>query len=125
MLHVAYVFIPLGALTMSVAILAPDIIAQATAVHLWTAGAVAIMTVAVMTRAKRGHVGHPLEADRATVGIYLALVGSVGFRIVAYIVLDMRSALLNSSALLWMLCFAGFVAIYGPMLLRAKQAAAT
>jgi uncharacterized protein involved in response to NO len=123
-LHVAYAFIPLGALAMSLSILAPGMIAQATALHVWTAGAVGLMTVAVMTRATRGHAGHPLEADRATVGVYLALVGSVCLRVAADLVLDLRDALLNGSALLWILCFAGFVVLYGPMLLRAKQDAA-
>lgn len=122
-LHVAYAFIPLGALVMSVSILAPDIISQATAVHVWTAGAVGLMTVAVMTRATRGHAGHPLKADRATVAIYLALLGSVGFRVLADLVPDMCTGLLNSSAALWIICFAGFIVAYGPMLLRAKKEA--
>lgn len=123
-LHIAYALIPLGALAMSLSILAPDLIGQPAAMHVWTAGAVGLMTVAVMTRATRGHAGHPLEAGPATVMIYLALVGSVGLRVAADILPDLRPALLNGSAVLWIICFAGFVAVYGPMLLRRKREAA-
>src|SRR3546814_14551086 len=41
------------------------------AVHALGAGAMGAMTLAVMTRATRRHTGRPLEADRATVLIYI------------------------------------------------------
>ena len=121
-LHMAYAFIPLGSLFIAVSILAPQTLSQATAVHVWTAGAIGLMTVGVMTRASLGHLGYPLIAGPTTTMIYLALTGSVFFRVVADFVPDWRDILLNGSALLWIVCFAGFVLFYGPMLLRTKRA---
>src|SRR5262249_41467455 len=48
-LHIGYVFVPLGFLMVGVAIFAPDVPATA-GIHAWTAGAIGLMTVAVMTR---------------------------------------------------------------------------
>jgi uncharacterized protein involved in response to NO len=123
-LHAAYAFIPLGAFCIALSILAPQILPQAAAVHVWTAGAIGLMTVGVMTRASRGHAGHPLEADGRTAMIYLALIGSVLLRVAADLMPHLRGALLDGAGLLWTVCFAGFVVFYGPMLLRAKKDAA-
>ncbi|WP_299560389.1 NnrS family protein [uncultured Sulfitobacter sp.] len=120
-LHVAYACIPLGALAMGLAILVPSFISQASALHVWTVGAIGLMTVAVMTRATKGHVGRPLVAGRPTVAIYLVLIGSVISRPAADLVPQMRDVFLTVSATLWIACFAGFVVVYGPMLLRTKQ----
>jgi uncharacterized protein involved in response to NO len=120
-LHVAYAFIPLGAFLNAIAILAPDIIAQATALHVWTAGAIGLMTVAVMTRASLGHSGKPLHAGRATTLIYVSLILSVFAREAADFASDFRMTLLNASGFLWLGCFVGFAVTYGPMLMRPKQ----
>ncbi|MCX7566159.1 NnrS family protein [Sulfitobacter sp. F26169L] len=120
-LHVAFLFVPLGALAMGVSILFPDSISQAAALHIWTAGAIGLMTIAVMTRATRGHAGHPLEAGHTTTALYLALILSVPLRLAADLLPDMRTALLDASALFWIIGFASFVAIYGPMLVLAKK----
>ena len=74
-----------------------------------------------MTRATKGHVGRPLVAGRPTVAIYLTLIGSVISRPAADLVPQMRDVFLPVSATLWIACFAGFVVVYGPMLLRTKQ----
>lgn len=122
-LHAAYAFVPLGALLNAVAILAPQMLPQGTAIHVWTAGAIGLMTLAVMSRATLGHSGHALHADRGTTLVYLALVGSVTLRVAADFVPMWRTAVLDGSGLLWIVCFAGFTAIYGPMLLRKRKGA--
>lgn len=120
-LHVAYVFIPLGAICVGTSSLAPSILSYAAALHVWTAGAVGLMTVAVMTRASLGHSGHALHSGAATTAIYLSLVASVFARVAADLAPNLRMELLDASALLWVSCFAGFVCAYGPMLMRPKQ----
>jgi uncharacterized protein involved in response to NO len=120
-LHAAYAFIPLGAAAMAIAILAPHTLSQAAALHVWTAGALGLMTVAVMTRASLGHSGRTLLAGWGTTAIYLALMVSVAARVAADLLPDLRDTLLNAAALGWIACFAGFVLVYGPMLLRAKR----
>lgn len=120
-LHLAYIFVPLGALLNGAAIWSPDVITPVAALHVWTAGTLGLMTVAVMTRATLGHTGHALHAGGATTLIYLSLVLSVTSRVLADVWPLFSDQLLNLSALFWVACFGGFVVAYGPMLLRSKK----
>lgn len=117
-LHVAYAFVPLGAAAMGLAILRPDLLGEASAQHIWMAGAVGLMTLAVMTRATLDHTGRTLHADRLTVVIYSALVGSVFARLASeWLPVHLGYEI---SAVLWVTAFAGFVIVYGPLLLSRK-----
>ena len=60
MLHVAYLFVPLGLLCTAAA--AAGIAPPAAGAHLLGVGAIGGMTVAVMMRATRGHTGRSLVA---------------------------------------------------------------
>jgi len=119
-LHLGYVFIPLGFAVMAVAILSPATIPPSSALHGWTAGAVGAMTLAVMTRASLGHTGAALSASPALVAIYAAVtVGALarlasGFGI-------MHDAMLHLAALGWMLAYGGFAVVFAPRLTRARQ----
>lgn len=119
-LHAAYLFLPLGALTMAAAIFIPDQVAPAVAQHLWMAGAIGLMTLAVMTRATLGHTGRPLAAGLGTTALYLALATAVAARILAGLWPTAASALLAISAVAWVLAFGGFAVLYGPLLTRPK-----
>jgi uncharacterized protein involved in response to NO len=114
-LHVAYVFIPVGAFALGLDQLAGNP-GTAGAQHLWMAGAVGAMTLAVMTRATLGHTGQELIANRATVAIYLCLFGAALARLWTSVWLEMSYV----SGILWLMAFAGFVVAYGPALLRQK-----
>jgi uncharacterized protein involved in response to NO len=120
-LHVAYFFVPLGAMALGVSLLWPAVIAPSSAQHLWMAGAVGVMTLAVMSRATLGHSGRALVASRGTVGMFVALIGAVLARVVAGIVPDLAQGLYTVSGVLWCGAFLAFVLSYGPMLLRPKQ----
>src|SRR3546814_5840697 len=56
-LHLGYVFVPLGALAGAVEILGPGWLGAGSAQHLWMAGALGLMTLAVMTRSEERRVG--------------------------------------------------------------------
>lgn len=114
-LHVAYVFIPMGAFALGLDQLAGNP-GTAGAQHLWMAGAVGAMTLAVMTRATLGHTGQKLTANRSTVAIYLCLFGAALARLWTSVWLEMSYV----SGTLWLLAFAGFALTYGPALLRQK-----
>lgn len=116
-LHVAYAFVPLGFLLLALSIFAPDTLTSSGALHSWTAGAIGLMTVAVMTRASLGHTGRPLTASRGTQLIYLAVFFSALARIVAGFDI-MREPMLHLSATAWVLGFAGFAILYAPMLTK-------
>ena len=86
------------------------------ALHGWTIGAIALMTLAVMTRATLGHTGRALAAGPATLAIYLAAGLAVVARLAVPFLPDLTMPLLDLAASAWVLAFAGYVVVYGPML---------
>lgn len=120
-LHVGYAFVPLGALALGAAILWPSALSMAAAQHLWMAGALGLMTLAVMTRATLGHTGHALTADAGTVAIYLLVVISVLARFLAGSVPGLAVVLYGISALAWIATFGCFSVLYGRLLLRSSS----
>lgn len=120
-LHLAYAFIPLGALTLGISILGPDLIAPSGALHAWTTGAMGAMTLAVMTRATRGHTGRSIESTLPTMAIYSAILIAAGARIAAPVFPAAYFAMLCVAAVGWIVAFGGFVASYGPMLIQARR----
>ncbi len=118
-LHLAYAFVPIGFFLLALGIARPNIVAQSGALHGWTAGAIGIMTLAVMTRASLGHTGRPLTATRPIQFIYLAAIVAALARIAAAFDL-LREPLLHLSATAWVAAFGGFVIVFGPLLLRRR-----
>lgn len=114
-LHVAYAFIPLGALALGLSQLFGTS-AVAGAQHLWMSGAIGAMTLAVMTRATLGHTGQSLTADRATVLVYGCVFAASFARLCTPLWYE-ASYLAGG---LWIAAFAGFVWRYGPSLMFAK-----
>ena len=82
-LHAGYGFVPLGAVILGLALLWPDRIDPASGQHLWMAGAIGVMTLAVMTRATLGHTGQALTAGPGTTVLYVALIAAVLVRLIA------------------------------------------
>lgn len=121
-LHVAYLFLPLGALALAGEIAIPGLSGLGAVQHLWMAGAIGLMTLAVMTRATLGHTGQPLAAGLGTCAIYCGIVAATLLRVSAGIWPTSASPLYAVSALLWIAAFVGFAVIYGPLLLRAHKA---
>ena len=112
-LHIGYAFVPLGFITIGLAAFVPEVPATA-GIHAWTAGAVGLMTAAVMTRATLGHTGQPLQAGRATQAIYALLLAAALVRIVAAFIASVD--LLEFAGLCWTAAFILFVLLYGPLL---------
>lgn len=114
-LHVAYAFVPLGFLLTGAAALWPDDVPASVGIHAWTAGAVGLMTMAVMTRASLGHTGQGLTASPMTQAIYACLLLAALLRIAAAWTGNL--GLMHASGSAWILAFAGFAAVYGPKLI--------
>lgn len=119
-LHVAYAFVPLGFFLLALSILAPALVIPSGAVHGWTAGAIGLMILAVMTRASLGHTGQPLTATRGITAIYAAVLAGALARIIAAFDIA-REPMLHLSATAWVLGFAGFALIYAPLLTRPRR----
>ena len=120
-LHCGYVFVPFGFLLVGLSILWPDAISASGALHAWTAGAMALMTLAVMTRASLGHTGYPLTASITTCVVYAAAIVAAFSRIAASLLPHLTLDLLLLAAFSWLVAFGGFVISYGPKLLRAPM----
>ena len=114
-LHVGYLFVPIGFVLTGASVLYPDAIPHAAAQHAWMAGAIAIMTLAVMTRASLGHSGRPLVASRQISAIYLLAVVAATTRIAAGIA-PAVPWLLEIAGMTWIMAFSGFVIVYAPLL---------
>jgi uncharacterized protein involved in response to NO len=119
-LHIAFAFVPVGYFLLALGIVRPDVVAPTGALHGWTAGAIGLMTLAVMTRASLGHTGQPLAATYAIQLIYaLAITAALARISAAFDVL--REPMLYLSAAAWVLAFLGFVAVYAPLLARRQS----
>ena len=118
-LHVAYLFVPLGFLGLSLSAL--DMVSPMAALHIMTVGTVASMMLAVMTRATRGHTGRVLTASRTTSAIYVAIVAAAVLRPAADLLPDHAHTLHAASGLAWLAAFGLFLVEYGPMLTKVRR----
>ena len=116
-LHIGYLFIPLGFLFIGLNGIFPDIFSGSGAIHLLSAGAIGVMTIAMMTRVSLAHGGQRPEADNIIVLIYLTLIISVIMRIFADIIVSI-SFLLHISATFWIISFGLFIIRYFKVLTR-------
>ncbi len=118
-LHIGYAFVTIGFVLLGAVALGAQAPPSA-GVHAWSAGAIGAMTLAVMTRATRGHTGRALEAPRSTQLLYAALIISTVLRIAAALLPSFSQPLLWAAAIAWVAAFWGFCIVYGPMLLRPR-----
>lgn len=117
-LHLAYAFVPLGFVFLSLAILAPGFVPVAAGTHALGGGAIGGMTLSVMVRATLGHTGRTLQADRATIVIFAAVFAAALLRIVA--AFDVRMVWIHAAGGAWALAFFGFALIYGTALVTRR-----
>lgn len=119
-LHVGYLWLAVALLLLGVAAAFPASVSVSTAFHALTAGAAGVMTLAVMTRATRGHTGRALSADTATIAIYVLVNLGAAIRVAAPFWTPDYSAALTVAALLWSSAFLLFAVKYGQYLLTPK-----
>jgi uncharacterized protein involved in response to NO len=109
-LHVAYAFVPLGFVLVGLSALSD--ISAAAGIHAWTAGAVGVMTLAVMSRASLGHTGRPPRAPVSVQAVFILATASVLARVCAALHPVWTAPLLATATILWAAAFLGFSAIY-------------
>ena len=119
-LHLGYAFVPLGFFATALAVLQPDLLPATGALHAWTAGAVGVTTLGVMTRVTLSDTGRPPRAPAATWLIYAAAILAAILRVLAPLSAH-TLALYYAAAIAWILAFGGFLVVYGPFLLRASE----
>lgn len=118
-LHAGFAFVALGFFAVGAA--AAGWFPLPPAQHVWMAGGIGLMTLAVMTRASLGHSGRPLTASKTTAALYWALVISVVARVVFGLYPD-QTWLLHLAAAGWIGAFGGFAVFYWPVLARPRLA---
>lgn len=122
-LHVAYAWVPVGFAMAALSARRPEIVPESAALHALTAGVIACMMLAMMTRAALGHTGRPLKADAATLLVYVLGLAAAGSRVAAPLVTpETYLSLVGASGILWVAAFGLYLAIYGPRLCRPRIA---
>jgi len=116
-LHVAYLWVPLGLALLSAAHWLPALPATG-ALHALTVGAIGTMTLAVMSRAILGHTGRPLSADAGLTAVYVLITLAAAGRVAATVWEAASGLLLSAAVAFWIASFLGFLILCGPMLLR-------
>jgi uncharacterized protein involved in response to NO len=119
-LHVAYAWVPIGLVVLGAGILNADIPGSA-GVHALTAGAMATMILAVMTRAILGHTGRELTAKPPTIVIYALITLGAVLRVATPFGLFDYTSGMAVAAVAWAAAFIVFLAAYGPFLFRRRE----
>lgn len=114
-LHLGYAWVAVGVLLMGANEIF-NFMDSAATLHALTAGAIGTMTLAVMTRATRGHTGRPLVADRGTVVIYIAITLAAILRVLAPFTGDYYFLALAVAAAMWSFAYGLFAVLYFGML---------
>jgi uncharacterized protein involved in response to NO len=118
-LHLGYLWVPVGLALLAASILGAAI-PRSAAIHALTAGAMATMILAVMTRASLGHTGRELRADGLTVLAYALVTIGAALRVTAPLGLLDYTLGMHASAICWGAAFAVFLASYGPILVSPR-----
>jgi uncharacterized protein involved in response to NO len=120
-LHLGFLAVGAGFLLAGYAAVSGDWGASTAAVHCWTIGAIGTMTLAMMTRASRGHTGSALTAPPSTIAIYALIILAIVARIASALQAGPSDVLLPIAGIAWVLAFAGFAVFYGPMLIARRR----
>ncbi|MEO8141939.1 MAG: NnrS family protein [Sphingomicrobium sp.] len=114
-LHVGYAWIPVGLLLLGLKI-AGVTIPQTAAIHALTAGAMATMILAVMTRASLGHTGRELKANGPTTAIFILITAGAVLRVGTALQPSYNQTLILLSGLAWGAALLLFLIVYAPVL---------
>ncbi|WP_299442489.1 NnrS family protein [uncultured Rhodospira sp.] len=121
-LHVGYLWIPLGLLLAAASAGWPGLVPEVAALHGLTVGAITVMIVAVMTRATLGHSGLPLHAGWPTTLVYLLLLTAAVSRVWAGVSDGLYMPLLLTSGGAWIGGFTLYLLRYGPIQIAPRRA---
>ena len=120
-LHVGYGWVAVGTALLGLSIFNIGV-PVASAIHALTAGATAVMILAVMPRVTLGHTGRELTANRATVAVFVLINAAAITRVCASWHTEFMTILLLVAGACWIAAFGLFELVYGPMLLTRRSA---
>ncbi len=118
-LHLAYLWL-VAALVLRGLNGKVDAVGSSVWQHALGVGAIGTMILGVMTRVAVGHTGRPLALLRWGLCIYIAIsIAAITRILVAFGGVDFRFGI-GLSALAWVVAFALFIIIYGPVLIKPR-----
>lgn len=117
-LHIAYLFIPLGfwlEAASGLGLLSPYL-----AIHAFAAGAIGSMTLGMMARVSLGHTARPLKIARITVIAFVIIVLAGLIRVLLPAYPPLYNMAIHMSGGLWCLAWALFLIPYTSILLKPR-----
>ena len=118
-LHVGYGWIVIGLALDALA--AAGLVAPTIATHAFTAGAIGVLTLGMITRVSLGHTGRPLRPPAHIALAYVLVVLGALVRVFLPLLLPSWTfTALVSSAGVWCLAFLLFLLHYAPILVRPR-----
>lgn len=118
-LHVGYAWMVIGFVLLGLTAFVPALPPSA-ALHALTAGAVATMIIAVMSRAALGHSGRPLVVSKATIAAYGLISVGTALRVPAPLFPDAMLLLTMAGGIAWALGWVLFVVVYFPVCTKPR-----
>ena len=117
-LHVGYLWIPLGLALLGLSLM--GVAPRSAAIHSLTAGAMATMILAVMTRASLGHTARELKAGPLTVALYALVTFGAVLRVAASLRFIDYNLGIDIAAIAWGGAFLLFLLGYAPVLWKPR-----
>jgi uncharacterized protein involved in response to NO len=121
-LHVGYAWVPAGLLLLGLSVAGMGV-PRSAAIHALTAGAMATMILAVMTRASLGHTGRELRANPATVSIYVLVTAGAILRVSVALGLGEYRTGMDLAGAAWAAALLLFLVAYAPVLWKPRLGA--
>lgn len=117
-LHVGYAWLPIGFSLLALA--QAGAVPETAAIHAFSAGAMATLILAVMSRASLGHTGRALVAGRMMTISFILLTAAACARVWAGLGGGDQQATLAYAGIGWFGAFSLFLLRYGPILCAAR-----
>ena len=118
-LHIGYAWLPIGLALLGLSLMGA--VPPSAAVHALTAGAMATMILAVMSRASLGHTARELKANAATILVYLLVTAGALLRVSASLRLIDYDLGIEVAGFVWGGALLLFVIAYAPVLWRPRM----
>ncbi|MDO6564043.1 NnrS family protein [Amphritea sp. 1_MG-2023] len=117
-LHLAYLFIPLGFALKALSGMAS--LSPYLAIHAFAAGAIGSMTIGMMARVSLGHTARPLKLAKITVVAFILMMISGLIRVFLPLIPELHSVSIHISGGLWVIAWLLFLIPYTPILLQPR-----
>ena len=118
-LHLAYAWVPIGLFLLGLSLAGVDV-PESAGVHALTAGGMATMILAVMTRASLGHTARELKAAPLTIAAYACVTIGALVRVAASLGLRPYAIILDIAGTFWGAAMLLFLTVYLPILWRPR-----